>query len=204
MTIWNLAGLAGAMFLLAITPGPGVFATTARALASGFAHASVVVAGIVVGDLLFLLLAIYGLSAIATVLGDLFAVVKIAGGSYLVWLGIRVWRSPPRQLHDTPVRALSWKATFMSGLVITLGNPKVILFYLGFLPTFIDLTQMSLASVAMVAIVVSAVLGGVLLGYAVLAARARTFFQGQRAQRNMNRSAGAVMITTGAILIAKN
>lgn len=69
MTLLNMLGLAGAMLLLAITPGPGVFVTVASALASGFARAVWVVAGIVMGDLIFLLLAIYGLSAMAEFLG---------------------------------------------------------------------------------------------------------------------------------------
>jgi len=67
MTPLSLIAFAGTMFLLAITPGPGVFATVARALASGFANASALVMGIVIGDLVFLLLAIYGLAAVAGV-----------------------------------------------------------------------------------------------------------------------------------------
>ena len=72
MTLVSILALAGAMFLLAATPGPGVFATVARSLASGFGHATVVVAGIVTGDLVFLLLAIYGLASFAELLGDFF------------------------------------------------------------------------------------------------------------------------------------
>jgi len=61
MTIFTLLGFGAAMFLLAASPGPGVFATVALALANGFSHAAVLVLGIVTGDLIFLLLAVYGL-----------------------------------------------------------------------------------------------------------------------------------------------
>lgn len=204
MTLISMLALAGAMFLLAATPGPGVFATVARSMASGFGHAAVVVAGIVTGDLIFLLLAIFGLASFATLLGDLFLLVKIAGGLYLIWLGFRIWSSKPDAVEIHGVRELSWKQNFLSGLVITLGNPKVILFYLGFLPTFLDLATLSTGEVAIVAAVVSVVLGSVMLFYAWSAARAREFFRSSRAKRIMNRTAGGVMMATGSVLIIKS
>lgn len=203
MTVLSTLALAGAMFLLAITPGPGVFATIARALASGFSHASVVVLGIVLGDLVFLMLAIYGLSAIAETLGGFFTVVKYLGGAYLIWLGLKLWRTKPRAVDVEGVRELSWKANFTSGLLITLGNPKVILFYLGFLPTFVDLGALTSADVAVIALVVSIVLGSVMLGYAYAAGKAKELLHDQRSERIMHRTAGSVMITTGAVLAAK-
>jgi threonine/homoserine/homoserine lactone efflux protein len=204
MTLISMLALAGAMFLLAATPGPGVFATVARSMASGFGHAAVVVAGIVTGDLIFLLLAIFGLASVATLLGDLFLLVKIAGGLYLIWLGLRIWNSKPGAVEIHGVRELSWKQNFLSGLVITLGNPKVILFYLGFLPTFLDLATLSAGEVAIVAAVVSVVLGSVMLFYAWSAARARELFRSSRAKRIMNRTAGGVMMATGIVLIIKS
>ncbi len=65
MSIISFFALAGAMLLLAIIPGPGVYAVVARALASGFKHSVIVILGIVMGDLIFLLSAIYGLAAVA-------------------------------------------------------------------------------------------------------------------------------------------
>jgi threonine/homoserine/homoserine lactone efflux protein len=204
MTLFSTLALAGAMLLLAATPGPGVFATVARSLASGFGHAAVVVAGIVTGDLVFLLLAIFGLASFAGLLGEFFMVVKIAGGLYLLWLGYRIWRQRPGSIEIRGVRELSWKQNFLSGLVITLGNPKVILFYLGFLPTFMDLAALGVGDVVIVAAVVSVVLGGVMLAYAWSAARARALFRSEKAERILNRSAGGVMMATGSMLIIRS
>jgi len=203
MTALSLFAFAGAMFLLAITPGPGVFATVARALASGFLHASVVVAGIVVGDLIFLLFAIFGLAAVAELMGGFFTLVKFAGAAYLVWLGIGLWRNRVVATEATPIEEISWSSNLLSGLFITLGNPKVILFYLGFLPAFVDLTTLSAADVVMIATVVSVVLGLTMLGYAYAASSARQLFRSPGARQLLNRASGGVMIATGTVLAAK-
>lgn len=203
MTALSVFAFAGAMFLLAITPGPGVFATVARALSSGFLHASIVVAGIVVGDLIFLLLAIYGLAAMAEIMGGLFTLVRFAGAAYLIWLGVQLWRARVLATETTAIQEISWSANFFSGLFITLGNPKVILFYLGFLPAFVDLAALDTFDVAMIAAVVSLVLGVTLLGYAYAASSARRLFCSATAKKRLNRTSGSVMIATGAVLASR-
>ncbi len=196
--------LAGAMFVLAVTPGPGVFATVARSLASGFPQAAAVAAGIVCGDLFFLLLAIYGLSAIAELLGTFFLVIKYLGGLYLIFSGLRIWFSPARQrgMHTAHEPTISPGKNFTSGLAITLGNPKVILFYLGFLPTFLDLRHLDTMEVLLCATIVCLVLGSVLLGYGYGAARARSLFKSRRSLKNLNRGSGAIMMAGGSVILA--
>ncbi len=203
MTVFNILGLATAIFLLAITPGPGVFATITKALSSGFMHAVPVVIGIVTGDIIFLLFAIYGLSAIAETFNTLFTVIKYLGGGYLIWLGIRLWLSKPMNPEITPPELRSGKFNFLCGLSITLGNPKVILFYLGFLPGFVDLSMLSSIDVAVVAFIVSSVLATVMLFYAFTASRAKQVFKSESAQIKMNKTAAGVMIGTGAVLLSK-
>lgn len=204
MTLLTLLAFAAAMFLLAASPGPGVFATVARALASGFSHAAVLVLGIVTGDLIFLLLAIYGLASMAEILGGFFTVVKYAGGLYLIWLGIKIWRSKPEGKSVKGKKELSWKKNFVSGLSITLANPKVILFYLGFLPTFVDLTSLTSPDIFAISMVVAVVLGGVLLSYAWAASRAGQIFKNRTTLKRINRCAGGVMMTAGGTLLLKN
>lgn len=204
MTLLNLLTFGAAMFLLAASPGPGVFATLARALASGFTHAAVLVLGIVLGDIIFLLLAIYGLSSIAEFLGSFFTFVKYAGGLYLIWLGIGIWRSEANTKKVRGVREDSWKKNFLSGLSITLANPKVIFFYLGFLPTFVDLTRLTNFDVLAISAVVVVVLGSVLLTYAFLATRASRLITSERNQTRLNHCAGSVMITAGGTILIKS
>lgn len=205
MTFYSTIGLSVAMLVLAASPGPGVFATVARALASGFRPALAVIIGIVLGDIIFLMFAFFGLSIIAQALGDLFFIVKICGGAYLIFLGIRIWMREPALVsneegnHNRP----GW-GNFVSGLVVTLSNPKVILFYCGFLPTFLDLSALTLSDLALVVGIITIVLACVLSTYALLASRARRMFTNKKAARRLNRAAGAVMVATGVAIATRS
>ncbi|MDM8549472.1 LysE family translocator [Desulfobacterales bacterium HSG2] len=203
MSFISLTGLAFAMLILAASPGPGVFATVAISLASGFRPALSVIAGIVVGDIVYLLFAVFGLSAVAQLFGELSVIVKICGGTYLVWLGFKIIFSEPSVRTEMPEQIRernSESGNFFSGLIITLSNPKVILFYCGFLPTFADLSSLSLTDIVTVAGVVSFVLSSVLIMYAYTASQARRMFSGHSAVKRLNRAAGGVMIATGLVI----
>jgi threonine/homoserine/homoserine lactone efflux protein len=205
LTIYSAIGFSVAMLILAASPGPGVFATVARALASGFRSALAVICGIVLGDIIFLLFAAFGLSMVARVLGNMFFIVKICGGAYLVWLGVKIWLKDPEPVfenQDSGTRS-QW-ANFVSGLVITLSNPKVILFYCGFLPTFLDLSTLTVFDLAIVVAIITAVLVGVLGTYAYLASRARKFFTSKRSVRRLNRAAGSVMVAAGVAIAVRS
>jgi len=204
MTFISIFAFSAAMFLLAITPGPGVIATISRALASGFNNAAFVVLGIVLGDIIFLLLAIFGLSAIATILGDFFVVVKYLGGLYLLFLGYKILTSKDEETELKAVEELSWKKNFSTGLLITLSNPKVILFYLGFLPTFVNLQALTFFDILIISGIVTIVLGSVMLVYAYTASKTRKLFKNKKSKRKINLVASCVMILAGGILITKS
>jgi threonine/homoserine/homoserine lactone efflux protein len=205
LTLYSAFGFAVAMLVLAASPGPGVFATTARAMASGFKTALAVIWGIVLGDIIFLLFAAFGLSMVARALGNLFFIVKICGGAYLVWLGIKIWLQKPElvQSHQNSSTRSYW-GNFFSGLIITLSNPKVILFYCGFLPTFLDLSALTIIDLALVVAIITAVLSGVLITYAYLASRARKMFTNERAVKRLNRAAGGVMVAAGVVIAVRS
>ncbi len=202
MSLLSIFSLAIALFVLAVTPGPGMFATISRSLASGFASSLGVIAGIVTGDIIFLVFAILGMSAISQAMGNFFVVVKIIGGAYLIFLGVKIWRSKPVSVQQTNDNKGTNYGNYFSGLVITLSNPKVILFYCGFLPAFMDLPSLSGADFCIVAITVSIVLSSVLICYAYLANRARVFFSSTRSVKRLNKTAGGVMIATGVAIAA--
>ena len=205
MTIYSAIGFSVAMLILAASPGPGVFATVARALASGFRPALAVICGIVLGDIIFLLFAAFGLSMVAQALGNMFFIVKICGGAYLVWLGVRIWLKNPESRSGVPdLDTRSRWGNFASGLVITLSNPKVILFYCGFLPTFLDLSTLTVFDLAIVVAIITAILAGVLGTYAYLASRARKMFTSKRSVRRLNRAAGSVMVAAGVTIAVRS
>ena len=205
MTFYSAIGFSVAMLVLAASPGPGVFATIARALASGFRPSLVVICGIVLGDVIFLLFAAFGLAMVARSLGNLFFIVKICGGVYLIWLGVRIWFEKPRPVTPNQnVNTHSRWGNFATGLVITLSNPKVILFYCGFLPTFLDLSALTPIDLLIVVTIITIVLGCVLGTYAFLASRARRMFTNQQALRRLNRAAGGVMVATGVAIAVRS
>jgi threonine/homoserine/homoserine lactone efflux protein len=199
MSLASYLALAAAVFILALTPGPVVVATVARSLFSGFGAAFAFLAGVALIDLAYLLLAVYGLSAISTMLGELFIAIKIAGAAYLVYLGIRLWtdRGDAAEIAAKPVPRRFWKS-FAEGALVDLGNPKIILFYAAFLPTFADLDKLGTPDVAIMAALVVGILIVTNLGFAWLASRARGFIRSRRAVKVVNRTSGTLMIGAGA------
>ncbi len=206
MSLVSVFSFAIAIFVLAVTPGPGVFAIISRSLASGFKTTLLMIAGCVTGDIIFLLFAIMGMSVIAQTMGTLFLLVKIVGAAYLIFLGIKIWVSKPVPAHLQQIngkKAIGY-GNYLSGLGITLANPKVILFYCGFLPTFMDLPSMTGFDIIIVTMVLAMVLSVVLISYAYLASSARLFFSSPRSVKWLNRTAGTVMISAGAAIAAKS
>jgi threonine/homoserine/homoserine lactone efflux protein len=191
------------MLVLAASPGPGVFTTVARALASGAAHGAVVAAGIVTGDLVYLLLAVHGLAALAQTLGGFFVLVQYAGSAYLIGLGIKIWKSPPRIGAIEGVRELSWLDNYLCGLLVTLANPKAILFYLGLLPGFVDLSTLSHGDVLSLAAIIALVLGSVMLAYACAAGQAQRLLASAKTGRIVNTAAGGIMLAAGVAILLK-
>jgi threonine/homoserine/homoserine lactone efflux protein len=203
MTLEMTAAFAAAFFLLALSPGPGLAAILSRALGSGLTAGLAVTGGLIVGDAVFLGIAMIGLSAIANTMGPLFQVVKYAGAAYLIWLGVQALRaaSKPVVVESRPAAALSKDVSL--GLVVTLGNPKPILFYGALLPTFLDLSTVTIRDFAVMmatVVVVSFVVYG---GYMMLIARARRFLASTRAVQRLNQATGVVLIGSGVAVAAR-
>ncbi|WP_341705086.1 LysE family transporter [Ferrovibrio sp.] len=202
MTPAAIAALFGAMAVLALIPSVSVLTVTARAAGAGFRHGAAASLGIIAADLLFILAAVFGLALLAETLGPAFGLVKYLGGAYLLLLGISLLRAA-RQAGRDPAGTTgpsSLAASFMLGLTVTLGDQKAILFYLGFLPAFVDLAAVAPADIAIIMICTILAVGGAKLGYAWAASRAGTVF-GARGGRILTVAAGAVMIATGAFLV---
>jgi threonine/homoserine/homoserine lactone efflux protein len=135
--------LLGALIVLAIIPSVSVLAVTARSAAFGFTHGVLTALGIVAADILFILIAVYGLALVAELMGAQFKLVQYLGGAYLIWLGISLWRADTKARQSDEVKQSSHSSSFLTGFLITLGDQKAILFYLGFFPAFVDLSRMT-------------------------------------------------------------
>ena len=191
------------MIVLAIVPSVSVLAVTARAAAFGFTHGLFTALGIVVADILFILVAVYGLALIAEMMGDQFRLIQYIGAAYLIWLGISLWRAETKARAADSVQQSSWSSSFLTGLLITLGDQKAILFYLGFFPAFIDLSKMTPADTLIIVLIAILGVGGAKLVYAFLADRASAMLQDSRALRGINILAACIMIAVGIALLLK-
>lgn len=178
---------AGALFVAAASPGPGIAALVARVLGRGTAGAVAFTAGLAIGDVVWLAVAVAGMSALAQAFGGVFLVLKYAGAAYLLFLAWKLWTAPPqiREGAEPPRPDPSWRL-FLGGLAVTLGNPKVIVFYLALVPNLIDVTAMTVLGFAELAAVLLGVLALVFGFYILLAARARRFLTSPRAVRAVN------------------
>jgi len=194
-----------AILIFGITPGPGVFAILARALVSGSRSCFFLALGMTVSDILYLIAACIGLAALATHWGEVFTVIRIVGAVYLVYLGWKMWHAP-LDLDSAQNKEASAGAalSFLQGFLISASNPKVILFYIAFLPTFIDLSLLTQNDIALVAFLTLIALMIGLMGIAVFAAKARKFFKSKRSAKRLNRGAGSIMIAAGAFLASRH
>lgn len=203
LTFTSIASLFGIMVVGALIPSVSVSAVLARSAAFGFAHGIFTSFGIVVGDIVFILTAIYGLSVLADLMGSDFILVKYLGAAYLIWLGIVLWSSESRADGIKANSKSSLLSSFMIGLLITLGDQKAILFYLGFFPGFLNLSTISLLDTSIIIVIATVAVGGPKLVYAFMADRASLIFKKTRAKKAINIAAGSVMVSVGVLLMAK-
>jgi threonine/homoserine/homoserine lactone efflux protein len=198
MTMHTAIAFGVAMFFLAVSPGPGLATIISRALASGPVAGLAVTAGLVLADFLFMGVAMVGLTAVATALGPLFQTVKYAGAAYLVWLGYRAFRGTGKPLVVAPKSGQGGLAKDVGlGFLVTLGNPKAILFYSALLPTFLDMTRIQFGDFLILAAIVVVVSYLVYGSYIFIAERSRRLLSSTSASRLFNRLTGTVLIGAG-------
>ena len=145
MTIAVLLAYCGALFIAAIIPGPGITAIVARALGSGFRPTFFMGLGLILGDMIYLTAVILGLAFIAQTFTTAFMLIKIAGALYLGYIAWKLWTSGLIPQNIEARASTSMTLSFLSGLFVTLGNPKTMLFYVALVPTLVDLGAIGLA-----------------------------------------------------------
>lgn len=191
------------VFIFGITPGPGIFATLARALVSGAWSCFPLVLGMVISDIVYLILACFGLAVIAEQWGEIFTVIRIVGAAYLLYLGWKMWNAPVDLDQNAQKFSGQWHLALLQGFLISASNPKVILFYVAFLPTFMDLSALTTADVILASglTFVALMIGVMMIAFG--AAAAKRFFKSERAVKRLNRSAGSLMMGAGVYLAGR-
>jgi threonine/homoserine/homoserine lactone efflux protein len=200
MDLASLALFASALFVAAASPGPGIAAIVARVLGRGMNGAIAFTAGVALGDVVWLTVAILGLAAVAHTFHGVFLAIKYAGVAYLLYLAWKLWTAPV-VAHEVAADTTDVKPVrlFLAGLAVT----KVMVFYLALLPNIIDLTHVTFAGWLALSTVALTVLAVVFGAYVGLAARTRRLFTSPRALRMINRGTGAVMASAAMAIAAK-
>jgi threonine/homoserine/homoserine lactone efflux protein len=199
LEVW-LAFVAASSVLLVI-PGPTILLVVSYALGRGWKVAAPVATGVALGDLTAMTLSMLGVGALLAGSAALFTVLKWVGAGYLVFLGVKLWRAGSRlDVEARTVAAAPGRMLAHAWLVTTL-NPKSIVFFVAFLPQFLDpgrpfWPQMAVFEATFVTLAFANA-----FGYAVLAARARRLASSPRAIRLVNRAGGTALIAAGATAV---
>ncbi len=177
-------------------PGPSVLLTIAHSISFGWQKALATVAGATMGIAVQLIVAAIGLTSVLNGVAEAFEWLRWGGAAYLVYLGIKQWRSAGEPLEfDTS--SVSKTNLFVQGLVVTIPNPKSLIFIAAFLPQFIDAARplgLQFTFIVPTFLVITFTVTSV---WAIVAGNVRGFLQSQRAFQSVLRTAGGLMIIAG-------
>ena len=192
MSLTSLILFAAVYFAAVATPGPGIAALVARVLGQGLRGVAPFIAGYVAGDMIWLVLAGTGLSVLTNAFAGLFVAIKYLGAAYLLYVAWKMATAPVGGGEAAPASSGGWRA-FLSALSLTLGNPKVMIFFLSIMPLVVDVRALTPAALAELAAVSALVISSTLAAYALAANRARGFLSSTRATRIAHRAAGGML-----------
>jgi len=198
---FDLALYAGGIFILFLTPGPVWMALVARTLSGGFGSAWPLALGVVIGDILWPIIAILGLSWVAMQYDGLLDLLKYVATLIFFVLGFSLISNPDRAVNnDNRLTRPGQLAGFIAGVAIILSNPKAILFYIGVLPGFFDLSRVTLLDIVAIC-TISAVLpflGNLTLS--IMVDRVRHLLSSPATLRKVNTISGILLILVGVII----
>ena len=201
VTAYELGLYALAMAGLWLVPGPVWVALTARALSGGWSAAWPLAVGVTLGDMLWPFAAIFGLSWILSVYGDFLVVLRWVAAAVFLFMGIMLIRRPAAAITaDSRLTKPGLWAGFAVGVAAVIGNPKAILFYMGVLPGFFDLSRVTGWDVAAILAISALVpmLGN--LGLALFLDRARQLLQSPESLRRVNVGSGVLLVLVGLVI----
>lgn len=201
ISLTDMALYAGALMILFLTPGPVWVALTARALSGGFQAAVPLALGVVVGDVIWPLLAILGITWILSVFADFMLVLRWVACAMFLGMGFLLIRNRAKTISsDSRLTKPGMLAGFLAGVAVIMGNPKAILFYMGVLPGFFDLTALTWIDIAVICFLslIVPLAGNLILSLFI--DRARRLLSSPNALARTNLCAGIALVCVGLII----
>nr|WP_068004996.1 LysE family translocator [Pseudovibrio axinellae]KZL19518.1 Homoserine/homoserine lactone efflux protein [Pseudovibrio axinellae]SEQ30164.1 Threonine/homoserine/homoserine lactone efflux protein [Pseudovibrio axinellae] len=210
MDLQTLLIFGATLFVVAITPGPAITALVSRTLGFGLQGTFTFVAGMLLGSISLFLLAILGLAKLAATYATAFIAVKYAGAAYLLFLAWKLWRTSRLQTPSlltqadvAPEKAKGGAKTLLSGMLITLSNPKGVLFYAALMPSVVPMEALTAAGSMGLMLVTLSVLLVVFALYIGITVKARKLLTSERAVSRLNKSASFAMFGAAAAVVTQ-
>jgi threonine/homoserine/homoserine lactone efflux protein len=204
MHLASLLIFAAALFVAAGSPGPSIAALVARVIAKGFRDVFPFLLAMWIGEGIWLSFAVFGLAVVAQTFHLAFIVVKWAGVAYLGYLAWKMWTAPVEAKGGELPREDSPAKLFFAGMAVTLGNPKIMMFYLALLPTIIDLASVTMLGWLELTATMAVVLVAIDLTWVLAAAQARRLLKSRRAMKISNRIGATTMAGAAAAIAARS
>ncbi|WP_368185819.1 LysE family translocator [Aestuariibius sp. HNIBRBA575] len=198
LSAFDLLLYAGGLFALFLTPGPVWVALIARSLAGGFRAAWPLALGVVIGDVVWAVLAVLGVSWILSIYGGFLELLRWIAAIIFLAMGYLIIKSADKSISsDSRLTRPGAVAGFLAGLAVIFGNPKAVLFYMGVLPGFFDLSHLTTLDIVLIAGLSALVplVGNLIL--AVFIDRARSMLSSPQALKRTNITAGLLLILVG-------
>ncbi|MDO1583877.1 LysE family translocator [Rhizobium oryzicola] len=200
MSIENWLAFVAVASVLLVIPGPTILLVISYAVSHGRKVAMATVAGVALGDFTAMTASMLGLGALLAASASLFTVLKWIGAAYLIYLGIKLWRAPVAEASALEEPADEHPGRiFFHTYIVTALNPKSVVFFVSFLPQFLDLTQPLLIQMVILesTFLVLATLNAAL--YGLLASMARETIRKPSLRRAVNRTGGTLLIGAGLL-----
>ena len=201
MDFTTLISLSIAAFIFGISPGPGTLAALSISTTRGLRSGLILSAGEAVGDITYLTLAILSLGYLAQILEPAMIVIRWLGAGYLIYLGISQFRLASLNINSNTPSSKNLIRLFFMGFLIGGTNPKVILFYLSFIPLFIDLSNIDLTTGLQIASTVYVSVFASLVVVCIAGNQIKSWINKPRSIKILNRITGTMMIFVGLLLV---
>jgi threonine/homoserine/homoserine lactone efflux protein len=203
MTLASVLVFAAALFVAAGSPGPSIAALVSRGQTKGWRDVLPFLMAMWVGETVWLSFAVAGLSAIAESFQPVFVAIKWIGVAYLLYLAWKMWFARTDAANGELPESRSAARMFFAGLTVTLGNPKIMMFYVALLPSIIDLNGVTLIGWLELVAAMLIVLATVDIVWITLANKARQFLKSPRALKLANRISAGTMAGAAAAIATR-
>ena len=196
MSLQEILALLLIILVFVVSPGPGTLAVFGKSMQQGFIAAFFLSFGLILGDITYLVAVILSLDFFSNTIASFMDQVKIVGGMYLIYLGIQSWRSGSFKIKKD-ISKKSNLTEFVTGYLISMANPKVMVFYIAILPNFINLKNLSLLVASEIIIITFL---GLMAGISVInlgASKIKNKLESSDSNAFINRIVGSIMMVAG-------